>query len=67
VKFSKREKLIRTLTRQRAIRKETILTEKEMRHLLSDLFSCSMPNTTVDGEPTYIEFKHDYLEKMFRQ
>lgn len=67
VKFSKREKLVRTLTRQRAIRKGSLLTEKEMRHLLSDLFSCTMPNTTVDGEPTFIEFKNDYLEKMFRQ
>lgn len=67
VKFSKREKLVRTLTRQRAIRKGSLLTEKEMRHLLSDLFSCNMPNTTVDGEPTFIEFKNDYLEKMFRQ
>ena len=67
VKFSKREKLIRTLTKQRSIKKGKYLTEKEMRALVNDLLNCKMPNVTVDGEPTYIEFKQDYLEKMFNQ
>jgi DNA mismatch repair protein MutL len=67
VKFSKREKLIRTLTKQRSIKKGKYLTEKEMRSLITDLLNCRMPNVTIDGEPTYIEFKQDYLEKMFNQ
>lgn len=67
VKFSKREKLIRTITKQRSIKKGKFLTEKEMRVLISDLLNCKMPNVTVDGEPTYIEFKQDYLEKLFNQ
>lgn len=67
VKFSKREKLIRSLTRQRTIRKGKSLTEKEMKMILTDLFNSKMPNVTVDGNPTYIEFKQDYLEKMFNQ
>jgi DNA mismatch repair protein MutL len=65
VKFSKREKLIRSLARQQAIKTGTRLTEREMRQLLSDLFSCIQPNTAPDGNPTYLEFRQDQLERMF--
>ena len=41
------------------------LTEKEMRTLVEDLFKCTAPNSTPNGNPTYMEFKKDYLEKMF--
>lgn len=66
VKFSKREKLIRSLARQQAIKNGVRLTEREMRQLVNDLFACSQPNSTPDGNPTYLEFKEDHLEKMFR-
>ena len=66
VKFSKREKLIRSLARQQAIKTGVRLTEREMRQLVNDLFACSQPNSTPDGNPTYLEFKQDHLEKMFR-
>lgn len=65
VKFSKREKLIRSLIRQQAIKTGTRLTEKEMRHLVTDLFACEQPNSTPDGNPTYLEFKQEELEKLF--
>ncbi|MEO5946647.1 MAG: DNA mismatch repair endonuclease MutL [Chitinophagaceae bacterium] len=65
VKFSKREKLIRSLIRQQAIKTGTRLTEKEMRHLITDLFVCEQPNVTPDGNPTYLEFKKEELEKLF--
>ena len=65
VKFSKREKLIRSLAWQQAIKPGASLTEKEMRTLADDLFKCSTPNVTPNGNPTYIEFKKDYLDKMF--
>jgi DNA mismatch repair protein MutL len=65
LKFSKREKLVRSLSRQQAIRKGTRLTEREIRQLLNDLFACQQPNTTPDGNPTYLEFKQEQLEKMF--
>jgi len=65
VKFSKREKLIRSLIRQQAIKTGTRLTEKEMRHLVTDLFACEQPNITLDGNPTYLEFKQEQLERMF--
>ncbi len=65
VKFSKREKLIRSLSRQQAIKTGTRLTEREMRQLLTDLFLCIQPNTAPDGNPTYLEFRQDQLERMF--
>ncbi len=65
VKFSKREKLIRSLARQQSIKTGTLLSEKEMRHLVQDLFACEQPNISPDGNPTYLEFKQDQLERMF--
>lgn len=67
VRFSKREKLIRTMVHQRSVKLGKTLTEKEMRALVADLFACRLPNTTPDGSPTYIEFKQDYLLKLFNQ
>jgi DNA mismatch repair protein MutL len=65
LKFSKREKLVRSLSRQQAIKTGTRLTEREMRQLVADLFDCEQSNSTPDGTPTYLEFKGDQLEKMF--
>jgi DNA mismatch repair protein MutL len=65
MKFSRREKLIRSLAKQQAIRTGVRLTEREMRNLVQDLFASEQPNTTPDGNPTYLEFKQDQLEKMF--
>lgn len=63
--FSLREKLIRSLAWQHAIKPGTILTEKEMRTLVEALFACSQPNISPGSKPTYIEFKQDQLEKLF--
>jgi DNA mismatch repair protein MutL len=65
VKFSKREKLIRSLSWQHAIKPGTSLTEREMKILVEDLFTCAQPNITPNSNPTYMEFKKDYLEKLF--
>ena len=65
IKFSKREKLIRCMSRQQAIKAGQALTQKEMQRLAEELFECNTPNITVTGSPTYLEFKEDYLDKMF--
>ncbi len=65
LKFSRREKLVRSLARQQAIKTGTRLTEREMKQIVNDLFACEQPNVTADGHPTYLEFKQDQLEKMF--
>jgi len=65
LKFSKREKLIRSLAKQQAIKPGQPLTEKEMQALVTDLFNCKQSNSSADGKPIYLEFKMDQLEKMF--
>jgi len=65
VKFSKREKLVRSLARQQSIKTGTRLTEREMRQLVNDLFACEQSNVTPDGNPTYLEFKQEQLGRMF--
>ena len=65
LKFSKREKLIRSLAKQQAIKPDKPLTEKEMQALVTDLFNCKQPNSAPDGKPIYLEFKIEQLEKMF--
>ncbi len=66
IKFSKREKLIRSVASQNAVKPGKFLMQKEMKLLVDELFECATPNVTPAGHPTYIEFKKDYLEKLFR-
>ena len=65
LKFSKREKLLRSMAWQQSIKTGTSLSQKEMKALCDDLFDCETPNTTANGKPTYLEFKKDELDKMF--
>jgi DNA mismatch repair protein MutL len=65
VKFSRREKLIRTLAWQQSIKAGRSLSDKEMRSLVEQLFLCSMPNTTPGGKPTYVEYPLDQLQRTF--
>src|SRR2546423_1686007 len=65
VKLSKREMLIRSLSRQQVVKAGTPLAEKEMNSLVSQLFNCDQPNITANGNPTFVEFKKEYLEKIF--
>ena len=65
LKFSKKEKLIRSLAKQQAIKPGQQLTEKEMQALVTDLLKCKQSNSSPDGKPTYLEFKLEQLERMF--
>ena len=65
LKFTKREKIIRSLALQHSIKAGKLLTQPEMKGLVEDLFKCQQPNTTANGNPTFVEFKKDYLDKMF--
>ena len=65
MKFSKREKLIRLLAWQQSIKAGRQLNEKEMQALVNDLFQCKQSNIAPGGNPTYLEFKKEQLEKMF--
>ncbi len=65
IKFSRREKLVRCMARQQAIKAGQALTQKEMLALVEELFTCQTSNVTPTGSPTYLEFKEDYLDRMF--
>ena len=65
LKYTKREKLFRSLAWQQAIKGGTSLTQKEMKVLVEDLFACDAPNITPNGKPTYTAFKKQELDKMF--
>jgi DNA mismatch repair protein MutL len=65
IKFSKREKLVRCVAKQQAIKTGKLLAQREMVVLVEELFSCKTPNITPNGTPTYLEFKADYLDRMF--
>jgi DNA mismatch repair protein MutL len=65
LKYSKREKLLRSLAWQQSIKAGTALTIKEMTALVEDLFHCLAPNITSNGKPTYTEYKKTDLDKMF--
>ncbi len=62
---SLQEKMIRSLSWQQAIKAGTVLSETEMRSLTENLFRCQQPNTAPNGKPAFVEFKQDYLLKIF--
>lgn len=53
------------MARQQSIKAGQSLSEKEMQSLVNDLFACTTPNISPNGSPTYIEFKEEYLDRMF--
>jgi DNA mismatch repair protein MutL len=57
IKFSKREKLVRCVAKQQAIKSGKALGQKEMMVLTEELFQCETPNVTPNGSPTYLELK----------
>lgn len=65
IKFSKREKLIRCMARQSAIKAGQSLSQKEMHSLIESLFNCETPNVSTSGAPTFIDFKEGYLDGLF--
>ena len=65
IKFSKREKLIRCMARQTAIKAGQSLSQKEMHGLITALFNCETPNVSASGAPTYIDFIEAYLDGLF--
>jgi len=65
VRFSKREKLIRSMAWQQSIKPGKSLAEREMRSLLEQLVLCTTPNVTPGGNPTYIGYNNEQLARMF--
>ncbi|HEY0680049.1 MAG TPA: DNA mismatch repair protein MutL, partial [Chitinophagaceae bacterium] len=64
-KLSAREKLVRALARQHAVKPGTRLSPHEIKKLIESLFNCEQPNISPAGNPIYLEFRKDSLDKMF--
>jgi DNA mismatch repair protein MutL len=62
---SKREKLIRSLAKQRSVKTGQILTEQELLNLVDDLFSCPDPKHTPGGRVNYIDIGQEELLSRF--
>ncbi len=65
LKTDKREKMIRLLARQHAIKPGKTLTPDEMQNLIDRLFACTQSQTNPSGRFTYIPFRIEELDKMF--
>ena len=65
IRLSAREKLVRAMARQHAVKPGQKLTRAEMQNMIEVLFRCAQPNISPNGTPVYLEFKKDYLEKLF--
>jgi DNA mismatch repair protein MutL len=65
VQFSKREKLIRCMSRQMAIKAGRTLSQIEMKSLIDELSHCTTPQVTASGAPTYVHYSDDQLMQLF--
>lgn len=65
LRINVREKMIRSLSVQQAIRAGKYLSNEEMQELVNNLFACEIPNSTASGKPTYSVFRKEELDKIF--
>ena len=65
LKYSRREKLLRSMALQQSIKAGVALSPAEMKNLAESLFQCQVPNSTPNGKPTYMHYRKNELDKMF--
>ena len=66
-KHGKRERLLRTLARQKAIRAGKKLNADEMHELVQQLFACQFPTENFDGEKTMIVLSSSEIDGLFHK
>lgn len=65
LKFSKREKVLRTLAMQHSIKSGMHLNKTVIQTLLEDLFACETPSVSPSGKPVFERFNLTELNKRF--
>ena len=65
-KIDKREKMIRSLALQHAIKPGQSMSPQEMQNLIDRLFACNEPQATPGGKGTFLIFRLEELAGMFR-
>jgi len=66
-KHSKRERLMRTMARQKSIRAGKKLSIDEMHELVQQLFACQFPTENFDGEKTMIVLSSSEIDGLFHK
>ena len=54
IRLGRREKLLRSLAWQQAVKAGAYLSEKEVQSLVENLFNCKINNTTPNGKPVFL-------------
>ena len=65
LKIDPREKMIRSLARQHAIKAGKTMSPEEMQHLIDLLFACEQAQVAPSGRYTFISFRMDELDRLF--
>lgn len=64
-KLDKRNRLAMSLCWQQSIKLGKVLTKHEMKHLLTQLYSCTQPQVSPFGKPIQVEYTAAYMAKSF--
>ena len=64
-RLDRREKTIRALARQQAVKPGKALGAAQMQHLIDLLFACAEPQTAPSGGKTFLTFRGEDLDRMF--
>jgi len=65
LKYDKKEKLMRAMAFQHAVKPGMALSQKEMKHLMEQLYACQTPGSSPNGRPTQIRFGTEEMDRMF--
>lgn len=67
LKSNHRENLLRSVSYHLSVKSGQDLMGDEMNNIVKELFSCSQPNFTPSGKPTFITLPPAEIEKRFQQ
>lgn len=67
LKISRHEKLIRSMARQQSVKSGTMLTHKEMKQLITDLWNCHQKQLSPDGKNIFLQVDKQWLEQLFQK
>lgn len=65
--MDKREKMIRSLAAQHALKPGRTLSSAEMQNLIDRLFACEQSQVTPGGRSTFLTFRLDEVDRLFER
>jgi len=66
-KFNKRDQLAYSMAKRASVKSGDVLSEKEMHHLIDQLFACKTPYAAPNGKLTIVTFDLGEVEKLFEK